>query len=71
VQGLAPGAGSVLIRPGFSTGVQQNLDPEQPREMIGQSGFGGPGDKPGKENEREDQHRDKPAGHEKDDSRPD
>lgn len=71
VQGLAPGARSVLIRPGFSTGVQQNLDPEQPRGMIGQSEFGGPGDKPAKENQQEGQHRNKPAGHEKDDSRPD
>jgi len=33
--------------------VQQNLDPEQPRGMIGQSEFGGPGDKPGKENQQE------------------
>jgi hypothetical protein len=71
VQGLAAGARAVLVRPGFSSGVQQNLDPEQPREMIGQSEFGGPGDKPGTENEREGQQRNKPTGHEKDNSRPD
>jgi hypothetical protein len=71
VQGLAAGGRSVLVRPGFSTGVKQNLDPEQPRGMIGQSEFGGPGDKPSTENEREDQQRNKPTGHEKDNSRPD
>lgn len=71
VQGLAAGGRSVLIRPGFSTGVQQDRDPEQPRETIGQSESGGPGDRPGAENERENQQRNKPAGPEKDNGRPD
>jgi hypothetical protein len=33
VAGVAEGAPRVLVRPGFSTGVEQDRAPEQPREM--------------------------------------
>ncbi len=71
VQGLVPDGRSVLIRPGFSTGVQQDRNPEQPREIIGESETGGSGNKPGAQNERENQQRTKPAGSEKDNGPPD
>jgi hypothetical protein len=60
VAGLMQGSPHVLIRPGFSTGVERDRGPEQPRE-IGpgeppDSGPGGEGSRnPGMGQEREDQ----------------
>jgi ferric-dicitrate binding protein FerR (iron transport regulator) len=62
VAGLAEGAPHVLIRPGFSTGVEQNRAPERPHEMSPREGNGAEGGRegegshqPGADRGREDQ----------------
>jgi len=60
VAGLMQGSPRVLIRPGFSTGVERDRGPEQPREIgpgeVPDSGPGGEGSRnPGLGREREDQ----------------
>lgn len=52
VAGLAEGAPHVLIRPGFTTGVEQNRAPEQPREMYPGDGNGPEGGRGGDDDSR-------------------
>ncbi len=61
VAGLMQGSPRVLIRPGFSTGVERDRGPDQPRETgpeeVPDSGSGGEGSRnPGMGQEREDQN---------------
>jgi FecR protein len=68
VRGIMVGGRSVLIRPGFSTDVQYERDPQQPRNRIeGTSDLdgqvsnqpGGESERPGQKTEQPDQNRSK------------
>ena len=64
VQGLTQGSPHILIRPGFSSRVEENRSPEEPREMEPSEGIGREGSReeqgPGADRSREDQPRGQP-----------
>jgi hypothetical protein len=64
IAGIADGSPHILIRPGFSTGVEQDRSPEQPREMDSGEGNGREGGRegqgPGAGRSSEDQQRSQP-----------
>lgn len=64
IEGLTQGSPHILIRPGFSTRVEQNRSPEEPREMEPNEGIGREGGRegqgPGAERSPEDQPRNQP-----------
>jgi len=64
IEGLTQGSPHILVRPGFSTRVEENRSPEEPREIepgegIGREG-GREGQGPGAERNQEDQQRSQP-----------
>jgi ferric-dicitrate binding protein FerR (iron transport regulator) len=71
VAGFLPGAPPVLVRPGYSTGVEQNRPPEQPRgidnrdnrENHDMENRWNPGGAPGGHGEDDRDQRDRPGTH--------
>lgn len=64
VEGLTQGSAHTLIRPGFSTRVEQGRSPEEPRETEPSEGIGREGGRegqgPGAERNQEDQQKSQP-----------
>lgn len=68
VSGFLPGATPVLVRPGFSTGVEQNRPPEQPRgidnrENRDMENHWNPGGAPGGHGEDDRDQHERPGTH--------